>query len=60
MPRTTKAQQQHNRLLLLQAAERVFASRGVDGASLEDVATEAGLTKGAIYSNFSSKGDLIL
>ena len=60
MPRTTKAQQQHNRLLLLQAAERVFASRGVDGASLEDVASEAGLTKGAIYSNFSSKGDLIL
>lgn len=60
MPRVTKAQQQQNRRLLLQAAERVFADRGVDGASLQDIAIEADLTKGAVYSNFSSKGDLIL
>ncbi|HIX00230.1 MAG TPA: TetR family transcriptional regulator [Candidatus Nesterenkonia stercoripullorum] len=60
MPRTTKAQQQQNRVLLLQAAERVFARRGVEGASLDDVAVDAGLTKGAVYSNFSGKGELIL
>ncbi|MBB1516955.1 TetR family transcriptional regulator [Tessaracoccus sp. MC1679] len=53
-------QQQHNRVLLLEAAERIFATRGVAGASLDDVALEAGLTKGAVYSNFRNKGELIL
>jgi AcrR family transcriptional regulator len=37
----------------------VFAERGIDGASLDDVAMAADLTKGAIYSNFSSKADLV-
>mgnify|MGYP000926962981 CR=1 FL=1 len=53
-------QQQHNRLRLLAAAERIFAARGVAGASLDDVALEAGLTKGAVYSNFRNKGESIL
>lgn len=57
---TREQQQQHNRVLLLEAAERIFASRGIAGASLDDVALEAGLTKGAVYSNFRNKGDLIL
>lgn len=57
---TRDQQQQHNRVLLLEAAERIFAARGVAGASLDDVASEAGLTKGAVYSNFRNKGDLIL
>lgn len=61
MTRLTREQQrQHNRVLLLEAAERIFASRGVTGASLDDVALEAGLTKGAVYSNFRGKGELIL
>ncbi|GAA3664468.1 TetR/AcrR family transcriptional regulator [Microbacterium marinilacus] len=61
MARMTREQrQQHNRVLLLEAGERVFAARGVAGASLDDVALEAGLTKGAVYSNFRSKGELIL
>ncbi len=45
---------------LLDAATKVFARRGIDGASLDDVAAAAGLTKGAIYSNFSGKDGLIL
>ena len=53
-------QQHHNRLRLLAAAERIFTARGVAGASLDDVALEAGLTKGAVYSNFRNKGELIL
>lgn len=53
-------QQRQNRVLLLEAAERVFADRGVTSASLDDVASEAGLTKGAVYSNFRNKGELIL
>jgi AcrR family transcriptional regulator len=45
---------------LLAAARRVFAERGFYGASLEAVAEEAGLTKGAVYSRFDSKADLFL
>jgi AcrR family transcriptional regulator len=44
---------------LLDAAAAVFARKGFNGASLDDVAEEAGLTKGAVYSNFSSKDHLI-
>ncbi|MEV0620942.1 helix-turn-helix domain-containing protein [Nonomuraea sp. NPDC050404] len=53
-------QRERNRLALLEAAERVFAERGVQGASLDEVAAEAGLTKGAVYSNFDGKEDLLL
>jgi AcrR family transcriptional regulator len=45
---------------LIAAARRVFAERGFYGASLEAVANEAGLTKGAVYSRFDSKADLFL
>jgi AcrR family transcriptional regulator len=44
---------------LLDAAAAVFARKGFTGASLDDVAEEAGLTKGAVYSNFDSKEDLV-
>jgi AcrR family transcriptional regulator len=47
------------RARLVAAAATVFARLGFAGASLEDVAEEAGLTKGAVYSNFESKDDLI-
>ncbi len=53
--RPTRAQ---TRTRLLEAAGAVFASRGYDGASLDDVAAAAGLTKGAVYSGFSSKDEL--
>lgn len=43
---------------LLDAALEVFAERGLANASLDEVAARAGLTKGAIYSNFESKDDL--
>jgi AcrR family transcriptional regulator len=43
---------------LLAAALKVFAERGFASASLDQVAEAAGLTKGAIYSNFASKDDL--
>lgn len=45
---------------LLEAAPQVFFERGFHGASLEAVAEEAGLTKGAVYSRFASKADLFL
>ncbi len=43
---------------LLDAALNVFAERGFAAASLDEVAEAAGLTKGAIYSNFAGKDDL--
>jgi AcrR family transcriptional regulator len=48
------------RARLLDAAERVFASRGFAEASLDEIAEVAGLTKGAVYSNFDKKLDLLL
>jgi AcrR family transcriptional regulator len=43
---------------ILTAAGEVFTSRGYDGASLDQVAAAAGLTKGAVYSSFSGKDEL--
>ncbi|WP_301178161.1 TetR/AcrR family transcriptional regulator [Actinomadura geliboluensis] len=45
---------------MLAAAERLWAERGIHGASLDDIAAAAGLTKGAVYSNFAGKTDLLL
>lgn len=45
---------------ILTAAARVFAQRGLTGASLDEVAAGAGLTKGALYWHFASKNDLLM
>jgi AcrR family transcriptional regulator len=45
---------------LLDAAARVFLRRGFFAASLDEIAEEAGYSKGAIYSNFSDKEELLL
>jgi AcrR family transcriptional regulator len=45
---------------LLDAAQEVFVKRGVAGASMEEIATEAGFSRGAIYSHFGSKDELLL
>ena len=45
---------------LLAAARPVFLRRGFHGASLDEIAEEAGYTKGAVYSNFRGKDDLFL
>jgi AcrR family transcriptional regulator len=45
---------------LLDAAEVVFARRGFHGASVDEIAREAGATTGALYSNFSGKEDVFL
>jgi AcrR family transcriptional regulator len=43
---------------LVDAAERLFIEQGFDSTPLEAVADAAGFTKGAVYSNFTSKEDL--
>jgi AcrR family transcriptional regulator len=45
---------------LLDAAGRVFAAQGFEGASVGDVAAAAGYTKGAVYAHFGSKSELFL
>ena len=45
---------------LLDAAQKLIARRGLSDTSLDDIAEEAGYTRGAFYSNFSSKGDLFM
>jgi AcrR family transcriptional regulator len=47
------------RAQLLSAAARVYARRGFDGATLDEVAEEAGFTKGAVYDHFGSKENLL-
>ncbi|MGX4770033.1 TetR/AcrR family transcriptional regulator [Bradyrhizobium guangdongense] len=44
---------------LFEAAARVFEQDGIGGASIEAIASEAGFTRGAFYSNFASKDELI-
>jgi AcrR family transcriptional regulator len=57
---TRKQRQEHTRHCLLESAARVFARRGLVQASVDEVAADAGFTKGAVYANFGSKEELFL
>ncbi|MFL5908045.1 MAG: TetR/AcrR family transcriptional regulator [Solirubrobacterales bacterium] len=57
---TRKEKQAETRRGLLDAAERVFLRRGLQGSSVEEIAAEAGFTRGAFYSNFKSKDELFV
>jgi AcrR family transcriptional regulator len=57
---TRERRLEHTRSLLLDAAEEVFAEKGFTAATLDDIASAAGYTKGAIYKHFSAKEDLFL
>src|SRR5712692_9352627 len=48
------------RTMLVEAGLRVFAERGVELATLDEVGLAAGFTKGAIYRQFRSKGAFLL
>jgi AcrR family transcriptional regulator len=59
--RLTRAEAKaRTRELLLDAASEVFASKGLAGASVEEIAERAGFSIGALYSNFSGKEELFL
>jgi AcrR family transcriptional regulator len=55
---TRKEKQLQTRAAIIEAAADQFATYGVEGSSMEAIARRAGLTQGAIYSNFASKADL--
>jgi AcrR family transcriptional regulator len=57
----TRAERQAStRAALLRSASHEICEHGLDGASIDHIATEAGYTKGAFYANFTSKEDLFL
>src|SRR5438874_13806771 len=61
MSRLSRAEQRDlTRTRLLDAAEKVFVDRGFHAASVDEVAEEAGYSKGAVYSNFENKDELFL
>src|ERR1700685_2560945 len=53
-----KERAEATRRKLLAAAETIFARDGFEAARLEDIAAEAGYTRGAFYANFESKEDI--
>jgi AcrR family transcriptional regulator len=55
---TRERRRQQTRDVLIAAATEVFARRGYEGASLEEIADTAGFTRGAIYKNFAGKEEL--
>jgi AcrR family transcriptional regulator len=55
---TPARRRERTRNALLDAAAEVFAQRGFNGASLDEIAETAGFTRGAIYKNFDGKEDL--
>jgi AcrR family transcriptional regulator len=56
--RRTKAEAEETREKILDAAERLFFANGVTQTSLEKIAEEAAVTRGAIYWHFANKVDL--
>ncbi|HET9582771.1 MAG TPA: TetR/AcrR family transcriptional regulator [Bradyrhizobium sp.] len=56
----TRPTRDDTREKLFEAAARVFEELGIGGASIEAIAAAAGFTRGAFYSNFKSRDELII
>lgn len=56
--RKTKAEAQQTKQALLASALDIFYQRGISQASLHEIATAAGVTRGALYWHFKNKEDL--
>ena len=59
-PTKPSPRRQRTRRRLVEAAAEVFVASGVQGASVEQICSHAGFTRGAFYSNFDSKEQLFL
>src|ERR1700761_7603178 len=59
MPKITKEKRQAREEQILDAAPRCFIKKGVDGASMENMVGEWGLSPGAIYCYFKSKQEIV-
>ncbi len=58
MVRKTKADAEQTRQLLIAAAREMFHRCGVSRTSLEKIAAQAGVTRGAVYWHFANKAEL--
>ncbi|MDO9625747.1 TetR family transcriptional regulator [Pseudomonas sp.] len=56
--RRTKEEAEKTRCAILEAAETLFLEKGVAHTSLEHIARQAGVTRGAVYWHFANKADL--
>ncbi len=59
-PVRERADAARNRLVVLEAAERLFAERGACNVSMDEVATAAGVGKGTVYRRFKDQAGLAL
>jgi AcrR family transcriptional regulator len=57
---TRKEKQAKTRSALLRSAAKLICRKGITEASIDDVAADAGYTKGAFYANFKSKEEMFL
>ena len=61
MSRLSRAEQnERNRTLVLAAARRIFLARGYHAATLDEIADQAGFSRGVVQSRFGNKADLFL
>ncbi|MFI9381507.1 TetR/AcrR family transcriptional regulator [Kutzneria sp. NPDC052558] len=59
-PDTAPRKRVHTKARLLRAAVEVLAERGYHASSIDEICTRAGYTRGAFYSNYSSKDELVV
>jgi AcrR family transcriptional regulator len=59
-PRASERSAEDTRALLLDAAAKVFARRGYQSATVDEIVARARLSKGTFYWHFESKGDLFV
>jgi AcrR family transcriptional regulator len=58
MPTRRALAKQQTRAKVLAAARRLFSESGYEGATIRDIAAEAGMSTGAVFANFTDKSDL--
>ena len=58
-PPTERRDAARNRVALLEAAERLVATRGIDAVTMDAVAAEAGVGKGTVFRRFESREGLM-
>jgi AcrR family transcriptional regulator len=59
-PRTTEEQWKETHQRILNTAQMLFATKGYNGTSMNDIVDESGVSKGGIYNHFESKERLFM
>ncbi|HYY91990.1 MAG TPA: helix-turn-helix domain-containing protein, partial [Candidatus Dormibacteraeota bacterium] len=58
MPKVVPEYKEEAKTRIIEAANRIFADKGYHEATMDDVAKQLGVSKGALYLYFPSKVDL--